>query len=133
MLALLGAGGSALLGSSCTRTPVRHGALRMQAGMLPTGGSELEANNEQGNTFWATLDGRDRMVKVSPGSFPLGSAPARLLRLLRARLTALGRSVLPGRGHELATSAVADSTAFAPAGVTRKASRRTAWCLPATT
>eukprot|EP00964_Phaeocystis_antarctica_P017412 scaffold9616_cov59-Phaeocystis_antarctica.AAC.1 len=29
----------------------------------------------------------------------LGSAPARLLRLLRARLTALGSSALPGRGR----------------------------------
>ena len=29
----------------------------------------------------------------------LGSAPARLLRLLRARLAALGGSVLPGRGR----------------------------------
>ena len=72
MLALLGAGGSALLGAACTRTPVRHGALRMQAGMLPTGGSELEANNEQGNTFWATLDGRDAEGISPDGMVPPG-------------------------------------------------------------
>lgn len=70
MLALLGAGGSALLGGSLGRTPVRHGALRMQG--LPTGGSDLEANNEQGNTFWATLDGRDKDGISSDGMVPPG-------------------------------------------------------------
>ena len=75
MLALIAAGCSSLLVPTVGRTPVRHGALRMQAGMLPTGGSDLEANNDQGNTFWAT-----------------------------------------------------HST-----GVTRTASRQTAWCLPETT
>eukprot|EP00964_Phaeocystis_antarctica_P146882 scaffold113317_cov51-Phaeocystis_antarctica.AAC.1 len=44
----------------------------------------------------------------------LGSAPARLLRLLRARLAALGSSALPGRGRptERPASKVADLTAF---------------------
>ena len=70
MLAFLGAGGSALLGGSLGRTPVRHGALRMQG--LPTGGSDLEANNEQGNTFWATLDGRDKDGISSDGMVPPG-------------------------------------------------------------
>lgn len=70
MLALLGAGGSALLGGSLGRTPVRHGALHMQ--QLPTGGSDLEANNEQGNTFWATLDGRDEDGISSDGMVPPG-------------------------------------------------------------
>ena len=70
MLALLGAGGSALLGGSLGRAPVRHGALRMQE--LPTGGSDLEANNEQGNTFWATLDGRDEDGISSDGMVPPG-------------------------------------------------------------
>ena len=53
----------------------------------------------------------------------LGSAPARLLCRLRARLAALGSSVLPGRGSasghpplprliELVASKVADFTAF---------------------
>jgi hypothetical protein len=72
MLALLGAGGSALLGSRLGRTPVRHEALRMQAGMLPTGGSDLESNNEQGNTFWATLDGRSEDGISPDGMVPPG-------------------------------------------------------------
>ena len=60
MLALLCSGGcSAFVGvgqlSPLRRSP--HGPL-MQT--LPSsGGSELEASNELGNTFWATLDGRD--------------------------------------------------------------------------
>jgi hypothetical protein len=33
------------------------------------------------------------------GGHPLGSAPARLLRLLGARLAALGGAALPGRGR----------------------------------
>ena len=37
----------------------------------------------------------------------LGSAPARLLRLLRARLAALGGSVLPGRGQPFGRLATA--------------------------
>ena len=49
---------------------MRHGALRMQE--LPTGGSDLEANNEQGNTFWATLDGRDEDGISSDGMVPPG-------------------------------------------------------------
>ena len=72
MLALLGAGGSALLGARLGRTPVRHEALRMQAGMLPTGGSDLESNNEQGNTFWATLDGRSEDGISPDGMVPPG-------------------------------------------------------------
>ena len=55
---------------SCGRTPVRHGVLRMQT--LPTGGSELEASNEQGNTFWATLDGRDKDGISPDGMVPPG-------------------------------------------------------------
>jgi len=39
---------------------------------LPTGGSDLEANNEQGNTFWATLDGRDEDGISSDGMVPPG-------------------------------------------------------------
>ena len=38
---------------------------------------------------------------------PLGSAPARLLCLLRARLTALGSSSLPGRGRPTGRPATA--------------------------
>eukprot|EP00964_Phaeocystis_antarctica_P014938 scaffold8253_cov45-Phaeocystis_antarctica.AAC.1 len=38
---------------------------------------------------------------------PLGSAPARLLRLLRARLTALGSSTLPGRDRPIGRPATA--------------------------
>ena len=72
MLALIAAGGSSLLVPTVGRTPVRHGALRMQAGMLPTGGSDLEANNDQGNTFWATLDGRDKDGISPDGMVPPG-------------------------------------------------------------
>ena len=72
MLALIAAGGSSLLVPTVGRTPVRHGALRMQAGMLPTGGSDLEANNDQGNTFWATLDGRDEDGISPDGMVPPG-------------------------------------------------------------
>eukprot|EP00964_Phaeocystis_antarctica_P036108 scaffold20635_cov62-Phaeocystis_antarctica.AAC.5 len=39
------------------------------------------------------------MVQVPPWQCPLGSAPARHLYLFRARLVALGSSVLPGRGQ----------------------------------
>lgn len=77
MLALLNTGGAALLGASCGRSlvrhdgaPVRHGALRMQT--LPTGGSDLEASNEQGNTFWATLDGRHADGISPDGVMPPG-------------------------------------------------------------
>ena len=38
---------------------------------------------------------------------PLGSAPARLLRLLRTRLAALGSSALPGRGRPTGRPATA--------------------------
>ena len=72
MLALIAAGCSSLLVPTVGRTPVRHGALRMQAGMLPTGGSDLEANNDQGNTFWATLDGRDEDGISPDGMVPPG-------------------------------------------------------------
>ena len=37
-------------------------------------------------------------IAAGPNSPPLGSARARLLRLLGARLAALGSSALPGRG-----------------------------------
>ena len=51
----------------------------------------------------ASGDGQQGLVesKVSQHgqSAPLGSAPARLLRLLRARLVALGSSALPGRAR----------------------------------
>ena len=62
--------------------------------------------------------------RVAWSKCPLGSGPARLLRLLRARLAALGGSALPGaearplgaqplpRVLELAVSKVADCTAF---------------------
>ena len=42
-------------------------------------------------------------------SAPLGSAPARLLRLLRARLAALGSSALPGRGRPIGRPATASA------------------------
>ena len=58
---------------------------------------------------------------------PLSRAPARLLRLLRARLAALGSAALPGRGRptgcqqlprvlERLASKAADGTAFDHAG-----------------
>ena len=50
--------------------PSKKHTLRMQE--LPTGGSDLEANNEQGNTFWATLDGRDEEGISSDGMVPPG-------------------------------------------------------------
>eukprot|EP00964_Phaeocystis_antarctica_P071284 scaffold43471_cov57-Phaeocystis_antarctica.AAC.3 len=39
--------------------------------------------------------------------WPLGSAPARLLCLLKARLAALGGSALPGRGRPTGRPATA--------------------------
>ena len=69
-----------------------------------------------------TASGSTAWAKCPPP--PLGGARARLLRLLRARLTALGGSTLPRRGPEPlgdqplpqvlepAASKVADSTAL---------------------
>ena len=76
MLALL-SGCSAFLECSALRvgqlSPLRrspHGPL-MQT--LPSsGGSELEASNELGNTFWATLDGRDEDGLSADGMLPPG-------------------------------------------------------------
>eukprot|EP00964_Phaeocystis_antarctica_P105398 scaffold70427_cov57-Phaeocystis_antarctica.AAC.1 len=59
--------------------------------------------------------------------WPLGTVPARLLCLLRARLAALGGSVVPGRGRpsgrpatasgaRAAACIAADSTAFDHSG-----------------
>ena len=45
--------------------------------------------------------------KTAGSKCPLGSAPARLLRLLRARLAAMGSSALPGRGRPTGHQATA--------------------------
>ena len=53
----------------------------------------LTASRAVGTTAWSKC--------------PLGSAPARLLRLLRVRLAAVGSSALPGRGSDTGRPATA--------------------------
>ena len=95
---------------------------------LPAAGPPPHYHEQAGHdSVRLQLDAYRRMVRVPPGQ---GGAPARLLRLLRARPAALGSSALPGeeasplgaqplpRVLELAASKPADSTAFDPPGTT---------------
>ena len=87
---------------------------------IRTGSSTSPSSRRSSRSFSATR----RSVPQHGQSAPLSSAPARLLRLLRARLAAPGNSALPGKGQptlhpatrprvvELAASKAADSTAF---------------------
>lgn len=78
LLPALLAPASAMLGSagkhpSCCSAEcamARHGVLRLQE--LPTGGTFLESSTEFGNTFWATLDGRDEEGISPDGMVPPG-------------------------------------------------------------
>ena len=79
-----------------------HASPALFAAIAKTAPARLPGCTPQGlsQLVWAHA----RMVKVAP---LIGSAPARLLCLLRARLAALGSSSLPGRGRPTGRPATA--------------------------